>query len=67
MRKRIIAGNWKMNKTSPEAVNLANAIKRDLADVEGVETVLCPTFVSLGDVRDVIVESNIKLGAQDVY
>ena len=37
MRKRIIAGNWKMNKTSPEAVNLANAIKRDLADVEGVE------------------------------
>jgi len=67
MRKRIIAGNWKMNKTAPEAVNLANAIKRDLADVEGVETVLCPTFVSLGDVRDVIVESNIKLGAQDVY
>lgn len=56
-----------MNKTAPEAVNLANAIKRDLGDMEGVEVAICPTFVSLGDVRDVIVESNIKLGAQDVY
>ncbi len=56
-----------MNKTAPEAVNLANAVKRDLGDIDGVETVLCPTFVSLSDVRDVIVESNVKLGAQDVY
>ncbi len=67
MRQPIIAGNWKMNKTITEAIDLANNLKRGLYDVEGVEIVICPPFTSLSDVKEVIMETNIKLGAQDVY
>lgn len=67
MRKPIIAGNWKMNKTVEEAIVLANAIKRDVFDIENVEIVLCPPFTSLGDVKDVILETNISLGAQNMH
>jgi triosephosphate isomerase len=67
MRRVIIAGNWKMNKTVSESMELANAVKRALYDIAEIEIVLCPPFTSLGDVREVLIESNIKLGAQDVY
>jgi len=67
MRRTIIAGNWKMNKTIGESIELANLIKRELYDTEGVEIVLCPPFTSLSEVREVIMETNIKLGAQNVY
>ncbi len=67
MRRVIIAGNWKMNKNIAESMDLANSIKRSLYNVEEVEIVLCPPFTSLSDVNEIIFESNIKLGAQDVY
>lgn len=67
MRKIIIAGNWKMNKDLKESMELANSIKRSLYDMEEVEAVLCPTFTSLSDVNDVITDTTIRLGAQDVY
>ena len=67
MRTIIIAGNWKMNKTSFEAIELANALRRQLADVTGVTMVLCPPFTALTEVNDVLVESNIGLGAQNLY
>ena len=67
MRKPIIAGNWKMYKTVSESIDLANLIKRGLGDVEDVDIVLCPPFTSLSDVHEVIMETNIKLGGQDLY
>ncbi|OGW83769.1 MAG: triose-phosphate isomerase [Omnitrophica bacterium RIFCSPLOWO2_01_FULL_45_10] len=67
MRKIIIAGNWKMNKTIPESIELANLLKRSLYDTSEVEIVICPPFTSLSDVGEVIMDSNIKLGAQDVH
>ncbi len=67
MRKPIIAGNWKMNKTVEEAIALSNGIKRGVFKIENIEIVLCPPFTSLGDVKDVILDTNIALGAQDVY
>jgi triosephosphate isomerase len=67
MRKVIIAGNWKMNKTIQESIDLVNAIKRSLYDITEVEIVVCPSFTSLGDVHEMIMDSNIKLGGQDVY
>ncbi|MDD5135831.1 MAG: triose-phosphate isomerase [Candidatus Omnitrophica bacterium] len=67
MRRVIIAGNWKMNKNISESIDLANAIKRSLYNVEEVEIVVCPPFTSLSDVNEIVLESNIKLGAQDVY
>jgi len=67
MRKVIIAGNWKMNKNIAESIDLANAVKKSLYDIEEVDIVLCPPFTSLSDVNGIVMESNIGLGAQDVY
>jgi triosephosphate isomerase len=67
MRRIIIAGNWKMNKNISESIDLANSVKKALYDVEEVEIVLCPPFTSLSDVNEIVMESNIALGAQDVY
>jgi len=67
MRKIIIAGNWKMYKTITEAIELTNGLKRNLYDVTGVEIVLCTPFTCLDQVSELTAESNIKLGAQDMY
>jgi triosephosphate isomerase len=69
MRKTIIAGNWKMYKTIPEAIELANGLKRELfkLDNQKIDTVLCPPFTALSEVYEVIADSDIQLGAQDVY
>ncbi len=67
MRKPIIAGNWKLNKTPHEAIILANELKRDIVDVDGVDIVLCPPFTALADVADVLTETNIALGAQNIF
>lgn len=67
MRIPIIAGNWKMNKTIPEAVALVEAMKAPLAEIEGVEKVVCPPFVCLSAVKAAIGDAEIGLGAQNVY
>lgn len=67
MRKIIIAGNWKMYKTTLEAINFVNALKRQLYDVRDVDIVVCPPFTALGDISEVLNDSNICLGAQDLY
>ncbi|MBN1913847.1 MAG: triose-phosphate isomerase [Candidatus Omnitrophica bacterium] len=69
MRKTIIAGNWKMYKTIPEAIELSSGLKRELFKLEAqnVDVVLCPPFTSLRDVYEAISDSGIQLGAQDIY
>jgi triosephosphate isomerase len=67
MRTPIIAGNWKMNKTIDEAVELVEALKEPLAAVEGVDKVVCPTFVCLPAVKAAIGDAEIGLGAQNMY
>ncbi|MCA9400282.1 MAG: triose-phosphate isomerase [Candidatus Omnitrophica bacterium] len=67
MRKPIIAGNWKLNKTAKEAVELVTLIKREVSDVTDVDIVVCPVYTALSDVHDVVLDTNIGLGAQDVY
>lgn len=67
MRKPFIAGNWKMNKTIKESVELVNDLKRELSDVEEVDIVICPVFTALSEVSDLTIDSNIGLGAQNVY
>jgi len=66
MRKKIIAGNWKMNKTVAEAVDLASDIKSDLADCNAVDVVLCPPFTAIKAVSDVVSETLINVGAQNM-
>lgn len=70
MRKPMMAGNWKMNKTPAEAVQLAQAIRSGLAkldDADQVDCVVCPAFVCLGGVRHALVQSAIGVGAQTMH
>lgn len=67
MRRPIIAGNWKMNNTINEAVELVNGLKRDLGGIDSLDIVVAPPFTALSDINELIMDSNIKLGAQNVY
>lgn len=66
-RKPIIAGNWKLNKTIKEAIELVTLLKRQVGDIQNVEVVVCPPYTALSSVAEILVDSEIKLGAQDVY
>src|SRR5512144_342710 len=65
-RKLIIAGNWKMNKTVAEALDLVNDLKIELGNVKEVDIVVCPPFTALESVGKAIRDSNIRLGAQNM-
>src|SRR5437660_3313937 len=65
-RKLIVAGNWKMNKTVAEALDLISDLKIDLANVKEVDIVVCPPFTALGGVSKAVLDSNIRLGAQNM-
>jgi triosephosphate isomerase len=63
----MIAGNWKMHKTVTEAIELVLALKRELYDETDVDIVVCPPFTAISEVSELLSESNIKLGAQNVF
>jgi triosephosphate isomerase (TIM) len=65
LRKIYIAGNWKMNKTKSEAVELASALDSRLAD-SSVKVMIAPPFTSLDAVASVLKSGNIVLGAQNM-
>lgn len=66
-RRPVIAGNWKMNTTLGEARELATALHATLSDVGGVEAVLCPPFIWLAAVGELIAGSPVALGAQNCH
>jgi triosephosphate isomerase len=65
-RKLIIAGNWKMNKTAAEALDLLRGLKIELASIKEVDIVVCPPFTALSEVSKSILDSNLRLGAQNM-
>jgi triosephosphate isomerase len=65
-RKLIIAGNWKMNKTVAEALALVSDLKIELANVREVDVVVCPPFTALEPVSKAVLDSSIRLGAQNM-
>jgi triosephosphate isomerase (TIM) len=67
MRRPFIAGNWKMHKTAVEAIDLADGLKRALADVESMDLAVCPPATALGVVSDLLTGSNIQVGAQNMH
>jgi triosephosphate isomerase len=68
MRTPIIAGNWKMNKTVAETLELVREIRQSLGETpEKVEVVLCPPFTALWVARNGLGRSKFGLGAQDMY
>ena len=67
MRTPMIAGNWKMNTTIPEATALVKDMRDGLANTRGMETVLCPPFISLPAVKELVQGTSIKVGAQNMH
>jgi triosephosphate isomerase len=67
MRTPLIAGNWKMNTTLSEAIELVKKMRPGLDGIEGVEKVVCPPFTSLAAIKGLTRGSSIKLGAQNIY
>ena len=67
MRKKIVAGNWKMNMTTEEATRLVNGLKLDLANFREVEIVVCPPFTALSTVSSLVQGTHIDLGAQNMH
>ena len=65
-RKLIIAGNWKMNKTVAEALDLVQGLKRELANIKEVAIVICPPFTALSEVSKAVLNTNLRLGAQNM-
>lgn len=66
-RKKLVAGNWKMNKTVADAQKLAEGIKRELGECRDVDVVLCPPFTALKVVGEAIDKTSLKLGAQNMH
>src|SRR2546426_3487399 len=65
-RKLIIAGNWKMNKTVAEALDLVKDLIREVGKLKELDIVVCPPFTALSEVSKAILNTNIRLGAQDM-
>jgi len=65
-RKLIVAGNWKMNKTVVEALQLVRDLKPGVANINDADIVVCPPFTALSEVAKAIRGSRIQLGAQNM-
>ena len=63
----IIVGNWKMNATIEEATTLVAQIKLRIESIKNVDTVVCPPFTALSSIQELLTNSTIGLGAQDMY
>lgn len=66
MRKKIIAGNWKMNMTPAKAVELIQSLK-DQINTNEVEVVVCPPYVCLPAVLEAVKDTAIGVGAQNMH
>jgi triosephosphate isomerase len=66
-RTPLIAGNWKMFKTCSEAVDTAAALVKNVADVSGRDVVIAPPFTALYPVSEVLADSRVSLGAQNLF
>ena len=67
MRKKIVAGNWKMNKTGAEAVSFARELKNKTLNITKTDIIICPSYVALLPMYEILKESRIHLGAQNVH
>lgn len=67
MRTNVIAGNWKMNKTNQEAVEMLTELKELVKGVEGVKIVIGAPFTALSDAVKAVAGTNIEIAAENVY
>jgi triosephosphate isomerase len=66
-RLPFIAGNWKMNKTVGEALDLVRQLKASILGIEGVEVAIAPPFTALYAVHKELEGSSIRLAAQNLF
>ena len=66
-RKPLIAGNWKMYKTGPQAAEVASRLKSLVGDIMDVEVMVAPPFTALGTVAGILKGSVIRIGGQDLF
>ncbi len=67
MRTPFVAGNWKLNKTAEEAVTFVREIRYGLNQIEGIDVAVCPPFIAIPAVAEVLQASKIGVGAQNMY
>ena len=70
MKKPIIVANWKMNLIDSEAKNLTESIKKQFQNLEGIDIVLCPSFLDVKDIAEILKDQKspkLFLGAQDCF
>lgn len=66
-RKPLVAGNWKMNTSADEAIDLAKGVVANAEGLDKIDVVLCPPFVWLSSVAPIIKSTSVKLGAQNMH
>jgi triosephosphate isomerase len=66
-RKPLIAGNWKMFKTGPEALETADRLVKLLSTTMDVDVMIAPPFTALAQVSDLLKKTRISLGAQNLF
>ena len=67
MRKKVIAGNWKMNKTNTEAVEMLTELKELVKGIDNVGIIIGAPFTALSDTVKAVKGSNIAIAAENVY
>lgn len=67
MKNKIIIANWKMKLSLNESLKLARKVKEKFKNFKKKEVVICPSFIVLDEVAEILKNTNIKVGAQDVF
>jgi triosephosphate isomerase len=67
MRRPIIAGNWKMNKSAAEAVKFVREIRRELNAISLADSVICPPYIALQPIAEALQATRIGVGAQNMH
>ena len=66
MRRPVVAGNWKLNGTRKSVATLTQEIITGLGSTNDIDAILCPPFIHIAEVQELIQNSSLKLGAQNV-
>ncbi|MCX7611031.1 MAG: triose-phosphate isomerase [Ignavibacterium sp.] len=68
MRKKVIAGNWKMNYNLQQSIAFIEKLKEEVLKKErNCDIIICPNFIALSEAKKIIKDTTIKLGAQNIY
>ncbi|KTD69701.1 triosephosphate isomerase [Legionella steelei] len=67
MRHKIVAGNWKMNGQLQQVIQLSNELRELLHSINDVQVIVMPPAIYIPQVRDILAECDIEIGAQNVY